>query len=142
MDKPFRIIQVATGINVTDLAEKVEQAINEGASTMSGGSGGDPLHLTASADTRSHSIILAGSPVLITQAEEMIHALEAMGPDGGMAMRIIGLNQVPAEDVERLIQQLKGEEAGSRSTRSRSGTSRSRSGSRSGSRPSSRTRRP
>lgn len=114
----FRLITIAQGVNVRDLAEKVEMTINESASMgLGSGSRGRPLSLRATPDIRSHSIILAGSPSLFDGAEELIRAMEKLGPPGGRVTSVITLNRTPVEDIERLIEGLKGEGGGSSSSR-------------------------
>ncbi len=136
-DKPnYRVIRVATGINVEDLAEKIETTINEGVAAQQGSSGGrsgrQMAGITVTSDRRTNSLMVAGTPTLFDEAEQLARAMEEMGPAGGSQMRIIKLRGTPSDEVIRLIEQLKGEESGSSK---KSGSSRRRSssgGSRSG----------
>ena len=137
--KAFLLIQMAQGINVTDLGEKVEQTINEGARKRPGrGSKGEPAQVTIIPDTRSGSLIVSGDPSLFDETEGLARALEKMGPQGGMSVKVITLDTTGADDLLQAIALLKGEDRGSseRPSGSRSGSSRPRP------RPSTPARRP
>ena len=132
---PFRLIPVASGIDVTDLAEKVEESINEGARARGGtGRGRDTPSVTITPDTRTGALIVSGDRSLFDQTEELAQRLVAMGPSG-KATKIITITGTPADDIERAISLLKGEKS-STTGRSRPSTS----GSRGSSSGSSRTR--
>ncbi|MEK6674143.1 MAG: secretin N-terminal domain-containing protein [Planctomycetota bacterium] len=110
--KPFRIVSVAPGISVTQLAEQIELAVNESAKAAAGTAtrSGRPVpSIAATANARTNSVLLAGSPVLFDQAEEMIRSLEKMGPSGNTATRIIKVGNITPDEVEALINQLTGE---------------------------------
>ncbi len=130
LQKNFVLVQMSSGMDVEDLAFKVEEAINEGANKQAGSRrGGDVPSIRITPDKRTMSLIVSGSPELFAEAEEMAHALEKLGPAGGQATVMIRLSNTPAEEFERLIELLKGEESSSggrsrRSSPSRSGGSR------------------
>ncbi len=124
-DKNIRIVQVGTGLNVIDLAEMVEESINESAQAQAG-RGQDVQRIRVTPDTRSGSMILAGASTLFDQAEEMIHALEGMGPRGAQGLKIIRLGNVDADEIQQLIEQLKGEQSSRKSRSTRGGSSRPR----------------
>ncbi|RME39333.1 MAG: hypothetical protein D6788_05675, partial [Planctomycetota bacterium] len=130
----FRVIPVASGVNVTDLAEKVEESVNNGARAAAsrgggrrGRRGGNVPSITITPDTRTSSLIVSGDASLFDQAEALATKLVEMGPSG-KAIRIISLGNAPAEEVERLIATLKGEGSASsrRRPRARRGGSRRR----------------
>lgn len=132
-EKPnFRIISVATGINVTDLADKIQQSVNEGAAAnyrgSGGGRGGQVPSIIATPDARTGSIVVSGAPALFDDAERLAQAMEKMGPSGGRETRILSPKKLSAEEVQALIDQLTGGESSGASSR-RSGSSRSRRGS-------------
>lgn len=107
----FRLVQIGGGLNVTDVAAKVEEAINEGARAQAGSKrGGDVPSIRVTPDTRTQALIVSGSPELFAQAADMAKALEALGPPGGRSVKIITLTNTHVEDVERVIALLKGEE--------------------------------
>jgi hypothetical protein len=73
--------------------------------------------------------MVSGTPTLFAEAEELVRAMEEMGPVGDQTVRILRVKGTPTDEVVRLIEQLKGEETGRR----KSGSSRRSSrGSRSG----------
>jgi type II secretory pathway component GspD/PulD (secretin) len=135
-DKPnFRIIQVAQGVNVNDLAEQIETAINEGQEkqySRSGGRGGrgDVPSIIVTPDTRTNSLVVSGSWGLFDEAEELANMMEEIGPPGGVGMRIITLGSTPANEVVDLIEELRGDSSSgkSRSSRGRSSRGSSRRG--------------
>lgn len=117
----FRIVQVASGVPVSQLASDVEQAVNDSAIAQAGRGGqrGDVTSVTLTADRRTNSIIIAGSGQLFDQAEEMIKTLEKMGPTGGTKTMVIPVTNTKAEELKTLIEELKrrasGEDSSGRS---------------------------
>ena len=144
-DKPnFRLIPVAPSMNVEDLAMTVETSVNRGAEMQHRG-GRDALvpSITITPDKRIQAVVVAGSPLLFDDAEKLIRAMEETSGDHGYkGIRMITLKNRGAEDIIRVIEQLKGESvSGTRAKRSgstRGSGSSSRSGSR---RPSTRSNR-
>ncbi|MCH7807825.1 MAG: hypothetical protein IIB60_01265, partial [Planctomycetes bacterium] len=137
----FRIIQITQGVNITDLADKVEQAVNDSAekqyAQVSGGGrrGGGGRSTVRSVivrpDPRTNSLIVSGSPELFDDVEKLAKAMEEMGPSGGRGTRIIKVTNRPVEDIMRVIDQLTQREASSRRT-GRAGRGRTGSSARSG----------
>jgi len=126
-----RLVQVAQGVNVEDLASKVETAVNESAVASSANLRGTQVpRISITPDTRSGLLILAGSPQLFDEAEKLIRTIEEKGPVG-RGTRIVRIKNVPADDIQRLIDQLTGTGDGSgrsqAGSRSRPSTSRPRS---------------
>ena len=60
----FKLIQVAQGVNVTDLAGKIEQTINDSARSQAAGRGRNVPSITLTPDPRTNALLLAGSPAL------------------------------------------------------------------------------
>jgi type II secretory pathway component GspD/PulD (secretin) len=123
----MRIIRLAEGVNVNDMAEKLEDLFEESIRAMDGGGrrgrrgGGREKTIAIEADTRTHSLLVSGSPELFDEVEQTVRALEGMGPLDGRTMRIIKPTQFPAEEVQDMIERLKEEQSGSSSSsRSRS----------------------
>jgi type II secretory pathway component GspD/PulD (secretin) len=119
-----RIVQIAPGINVEDLADKVEQSINESAKVRTGGGAGrgsQTPSILAMPDKRTNSITLAGSTMLFDEAESMIKALEKMGPSGGQSTIIVPATNLKTDDIKRLIEQMTQEQSGSAGRRGSSG---------------------
>ncbi len=124
-----RIVQVAPGINVEDLAEKVEQSINESARLRTGagaGRGSQVPAILAMPDKRTNSITLAGSTMLFDEAESMIRTLEKMGPSGNQVTAIIPVPNIATDDIKRLIEQMTEQSSGGSSRRGSSGGRESR----------------
>ncbi|MBI4719226.1 MAG: hypothetical protein HY763_15620 [Planctomycetes bacterium] len=103
----FRIIQIAAGVSVSNLAPMIEESINEGAVKLaSGGRDRQPPTISVKPDPRTNSLIVGGSPTLFEEAEQMARALEKMGPQGNTATTILKTDNIPVEDIQRLIDQL------------------------------------
>jgi type II secretory pathway component GspD/PulD (secretin) len=125
LQKNFRIVQVTVGVNVEDMADKVQEAINEGARAQAGKRrGGDVPSVRIIPDRKTQTLIVSGAPELFGEAEEMIRAMEKLGPAGGQGFKVIRLANTPAEDIERLIALLKGEQSSGKGRARRSGGSR------------------
>ena len=129
----FRIVTVAAGVNVTELAEEVEGTINKSVEARpSVGKNRVQPSISASPNRRSNAIVLAGSASLFDEAEKLIREIETLEPAGAQTFRIIELGNVPAADIQQLIEKLKGDSASSGSSSSRrsgrSGNSSNRSG--------------
>ncbi len=102
-----RIIQVALGINLQDLADDTEDTINETAKARLANTKGVPVPaIKAIANLRTNTITLAGSAMLFDEAEAFIKAQEKMGPAGGKTTVVIGPKNIATEDLQRLIDQL------------------------------------
>ena len=125
----FKLIQVAQGVNVTDLAGKIEQTINDSARSQAAGRGRNVPSITLTPDPRTNALLLAGSPALFRETEDLIRQMEQLAPPGGIGIRMISLKNVHAEEVLRLIERLKGDSFGSSkssSTKRRTSSSRPR----------------
>ena len=126
----FRLLQLAPGMNLNELAEKVSQTINESVKTRRG-KGRDALSLSITPMPYNNVLMLGGSPSLFDDAERMVRTLEEMAPPGGRGLRIIQLGQVAGDDITRLIDRLRGDSGGGgRSRRPKSRPSRRPSGGR------------
>lgn len=131
--KPFRLISVAQGINVEDLAVMLEEAVNAAAAARPGaGRGREAPPVSITPDKRTSTLLVSGNPTKFDEVEQMVRSYEDKGPSKGVGIRVISIGGTPAEEIERLIATLKGESSG------RSSSSRSRPSSR---RPSSSRRR-
>jgi type II secretory pathway component GspD/PulD (secretin) len=122
----IRIVPVPMGVNVTELADTLEQQFNASADARpNSGSGGrgrrSRTQVSITADTRTHSLIVAGSAALFDDVERAVEKLSSMGPAGAQSMRVIRPTNLSADEVQQLIDRLKEESSGS------SGSSRNRS---------------
>jgi len=144
-DKPnYRIIQITQGVNVTKLADTVQQAVNEGAQAQapSGGRGQKVPSITVTADTRLNALIVSGSPTLFDGAEELAKAMEQMGPSGGRTVRVVRTQNLTADEIQGLIDQLTGVEDSGRSRSSGRSSARRPSSNRSSGSPRPRSSQP
>ncbi|MCP4590533.1 MAG: hypothetical protein GY842_07305 [bacterium] len=124
----IRIVTVAPGINVEDMATMIEESFN--ASTRGGGSRGrgrQAQQLMITPDRRTNSLLLAGAPGLFDKVEATIRQMEKMSPKGGRVTRIYTLEHLQGSDVEAVIKDLTEDSMGSKRP-SRGRSSRGRSG--------------
>jgi len=125
ISEQFKIIQMAQGVDVTDLAGKIEETVNEGVrATMGGGRGADVPQIRVTPDIRTGAIIVAGSPTLFDQAEALATGLEKIGPTGGTTIRMVSSPNVEADEIQRLIDRLTDRESGGGGRRTSSGSGR------------------
>jgi len=130
----FRIIKIAQGVNIGDLAATVEEGVNNGAQAQAPtGRGQKVPSITVQPDTRTGSLIVSGSPTLFDDAENLAHELEKMGPSGGKSVVFVRPTKLKIEEIQRVIDQLTGVDGESRARSSRRSTG--RSSRRSGARP-------
>lgn len=136
----FKIIQIAQGVNIADLAGTVEQGVNNGAQAQAPtGRGAKIPSITVEPDLRTGSLIVSGSPTLFDDAERLARELEKLGPSGGKSVVFVRPTKLKIEDIQRVIDQLTGVQgtSGGRASPVRRPTSRS-----SPRRPATRPRRP
>lgn len=130
---PFRIIKVAAGINVTDLAEQVETTLNETARSQAGsGRGAQVRSVAVTPNVRTNSLVVSGYAAMFDQAEALVRKLEEMGPAGNRVTAVVPLKRTKVDEIQRLIDQLTQQPGGTGDSR-RGGsrprpTSRPRSG--------------
>ncbi len=130
---PFRIIKVAAGINVTDLAEQVETTLNETSRSQAGsGRGAQVRSVAVTPNVRTNSLVVSGYAAMFDQAEALVRKLEEMGPVGNRVTAVVPLKRTKVDEIQRLIDQLTQQPGGTGDSR-RGGsrprpTSRPRSG--------------
>ncbi|MBN1488389.1 MAG: hypothetical protein JXA69_00605 [Phycisphaerae bacterium] len=110
----IKLVSVAQGINVTNLAAQIEQTINTGQRYMATQTGTKPLQISIGADERTNSLLVSGSPALYPEVEKLVAQLEKMKPPGGTGVLIVPLKNVRPDDVKRVIDQLQQQQQGSR----------------------------
>lgn len=123
----IRIVQVAPGINVEDMAVMLEESFNAALKGPGGRSGsGAGRQLIVTPDKRTNSLMLAGAPALFDRVEATIRKYEEMSPKGGQVTRIIRTKNIDVNEAEGVIRDLtednsKGSKRSSRGGRSRGG---------------------
>jgi type II secretory pathway component GspD/PulD (secretin) len=126
MMEKVRIVQVKPGLDVTELAQSLNQTLQAAgrspASTGRRGRGGRPTE-TVSVEpiAQSNSLMLAGEPRQLDVAEALIRQLEEIGPAGGKTAIIIDLKNMSADEIERVLGNVVSENT-SRSSGSRRST--------------------
>ena len=127
--EPVKIIQIQPGVNLEELASIVENSVNESQIVMGGANKNVP-RIVVTAEPRSNILVIAGSPMLFSQAEAMARKIEQMGPAGGVTTTVLKTPNMPVDEIQRLIDQLTNPSTSSDRSRRPSG------GSGGGSRPS------
>ncbi len=103
----IRIVQVASGINVEDMAAMLEESFNASAKSTGGRKGGAKAQqLIVTPDKRTNSLMLAGAPALFDKAEAVIRKYEEMGPKGGQVIKVIRLDERDVGEIEPIIRGL------------------------------------
>lgn len=114
-----KIVQIQPGVNLEELASIVENSVNEGATALAPSGTKNIPRIVVTAEPRSNILVIAGSPMLFSQAEAMARKIEQMGPAGGVTTTVFKPNNVPVDDIQRLIDQLTNPSTGGGSDRSR-----------------------
>lgn len=125
----FKVIQVSPGLNVTDLAEKVELTINEiGKSQAGAGRSGQPVpSIAITPDTRTGSLIVSGSSELFAEAEQLAKTMEEKGPRGETVLRVVPVSNVSLEEIQAIVDRVtSGPGGGEKKQRPSGGSRRSR----------------
>ncbi len=104
--EPIRIVPVKEGVNAADLSEIVMNMVNEGERVRADQTGGDPGSIVISAYPRGNGLILAGTPALFETATGLIKDLEKMGVTGGNNIRVLRPKNIPASELQRLLDQI------------------------------------
>jgi type II secretory pathway component GspD/PulD (secretin) len=114
--QPFRILQVAAGVNLNAVAEQVEQAVNDSARALpaSSGRGRQTPQVTITPNMQTRTLLVAGTPTLFDQVEQIVRTYEKMAPTGDTTTAIIRQPEsVTVEEIQMLIQLLTEQEASS-----------------------------
>jgi len=101
-----KIIPVATGIDVRNLAREIERTINQGERYRAQQVGRRPALVSIGVDERSNSLIVSGSPEQFAEVERLVKQLEALKPAGPVKVRIIQLRSIGSQEVQRVLDQL------------------------------------
>jgi len=112
-----KIIPVQSGINVSDLAATLDSLLAESSRYAAEALGIPRKQVAITADVRTNTIIVAGAPSQFAEVERIVRSLESMGPVGGEKTIIIKTDNISADDLKRLIEQMTN---GSSSSSSRS----------------------
>ncbi len=108
-----RVVQVAAAFNVNDLAATIEQTMQQATPPSSSGRGGRQSGFSAQAVPASNTLVMAGDPKQLQVAEALVDQLQEMGPVGGMGTIILNTENLSAEDVQRVLQDVINQDSGS-----------------------------
>ncbi len=103
----LKVIQVAEGIDVRDLAREIESTINTGEQhRVRQQPGARPQLVSIGADERTNAIIVAGAPAQFAEVEKLVKELEGLKPTGPTRVRILPLRNIDPQEVQRVLDQL------------------------------------
>jgi len=108
-DEPggVRILKVEAGRNVEDLAERIEQQINDAEKNKRDiNRNYKPSLVSIGADPLSNSLLVAGSKAKFEEVKKLVDELVASGPAGGRTRTVIQLKTLSPEKAKQLIEQL------------------------------------
>jgi len=107
-EKSFvQLIPMAEGINVTDLAQLVEETVNRHEQIRADQFPGmDAGSVVINPDPRTNVLVVAGTPSLFPEVERLAKSLEKMGPTGRLSVRRIKLQSKTPEEVTRLLERI------------------------------------
>ncbi|UCF88899.1 MAG: hypothetical protein JSV70_01195, partial [bacterium] len=102
-----RIIQVAQGVDVNELARTLEQTIRDGENFKKQVDRNyKPAMVAIGSDTRTNSLIVAGSSVQFEEVEKMVRTLEKMRPTGPSSVRVVNLKNVKSSDLIKVLDEI------------------------------------
>ncbi|MBN1344496.1 MAG: hypothetical protein JXQ73_17535 [Phycisphaerae bacterium] len=101
-----KIISVPQTMDVAELAQQVERAVNEGERNLAVRTGRRASQVAVVSDERTSSLIVAGPSELFAQVEQIVKQLQEIGPAGAPAMRIIQLKNLEAQEISRVLDQM------------------------------------
>jgi len=116
----FLIIPIPSGINVEDLAQQVETAVNEGErAAQSRVGGGRSASVRITADRRTSTLLVTGVPTLFDQVSDTVKELVEMNPAGPEKTRVYRPTNIKADDLKRLLDEMSDRNRSSSSSRRR-----------------------
>lgn len=103
-----RLLQVATGQNVEDLAVLLEMSINKSETNRQGvNKEYKPRMVSIGADPRANVLLVSGTKSQYDQVQALVNRMVAMGPAGGMSRRVIKLQgQLTPAQAKQIIEQM------------------------------------
>ena len=111
-----KLIQVARNVDAVALARQIESTINKGESNLAKMQQGYIARQVAiGVEERVPALIVAGPPDMFDQVEQLVTTLKTMKPDGGApAALVIPVNNIPAADIKRVLDQYIQQQRGDR----------------------------
>jgi type II secretory pathway component GspD/PulD (secretin) len=116
-----KLIQLTSSFKAADLASTIEQTLRSAAPpSRSGGGprGGGQSDVSVQAIVASNTLLIAGDPKMLLEAEAVVGQILAMGPAGGEKTIIFKPVKLNTDEVKRLIDDM-GNGSGSSPSRNR-----------------------
>ena len=107
----IRLIEVAQGIDVEDMAQRIEELIREGERALRDMDRNyKRKNVAIIADSRTSLLMVAGAPSQFDRVEKIVRQLEKMKPPGPSSFLVIGTGSMRASEVIKMLDQLTGKE--------------------------------
>ena len=102
-----RLITVAQGMDVVELASMLERNIRDGERFIKAGNRNyKPKNVAIAADSRTNTLIVSGASSQFERVEEIVRSLEKLKPTGPQNIRIVRTGKVKAGDVKKVLDKL------------------------------------
>jgi len=102
-----RIIQVAQGVDVSDLSRTIEDTIRQGERfKKQANKSYKPAFVAIGADVRTNSLIVAGSSSQFEEVEKLVRTLEKMKPTGPTSIRVVNIKNIKSSELKKVLDQM------------------------------------
>jgi len=111
-----KLIQVNRNIDAVSLARQIETTINRGETNLARMQKGYIARQVAiGVEERVPALIIAGPPDMFEKVEQLVAELQLMKPSGGgQTAMVIPVNNIPAQDIKRVLDQYIQQQQGGR----------------------------
>ena len=114
----LRILQVAQGLNVVELAGELSRTIKDGEDNKKKlDKNYKPKYIAIGSDDRTNTLLVTGSMAQFTEVERLVRELEGIKPTGSKNIRMIKTKNINADQMRTILDQVIEERANSSSGR-------------------------
>ncbi len=102
----IRVIPVPPTIDVTELAQTIEQTVNQGERNRAQQTGKRAALVSIGVDDRTNSLIIAGPAEQFAQVERLVKDLQDVKPAGEPTMKVLRLKRLQATELKQVLDQM------------------------------------
>ncbi len=125
----LRILQVAQGLDVVDLANELSQTIKDGEDNKKKlDKDYKPKYVAIGSDARTNTLLVTGSMAQFHEVEQLVRQLETIKPTGTSSVRVVKLDNTSAEQIKTVLDQVIEERSSNSSSRRGGGSTNRRGG--------------